>query len=112
MALQNQKALYEIELRRTGQGAQQAVADFKLVQSEAARTNATLATGAAASVTSFNALTNTTKSTVAGLKAMQGTATLLGMQAFPQATTAALTLQTAFSGVRSAAAAAVKGWVS
>lgn len=93
---------YTITVNKTGDGATQAINDFKSLANAAATTNTALAQNTSAMSTAVA----TTKTASSTFKAMQGTLTLIGMQAFPQLTLAATTAQAAISGLRTASAAA------
>ncbi len=81
----NTGAEYTVTVNKTGDGATQAVNDFKAVAGAAAKSNTTLATHTAA----MAAVTTSTKTASASLKALHGTLTLVGMTAFPQLTMSA-----------------------
>lgn len=105
MALQNQKALYEIELRRTGTGAAETVQQFQQVQQAAAGTNTALA----ANTAGFATLGTATKQTANGLRALQGVATIIGFQTFPQLTLAASSVSHGLKAVQASGAAVTAG---
>ena len=105
MGLENTTASYQIEITRTGAGAQQAAAEFSQVAAAAKTANTAMAGGATAAATGMATVTSSTKAATSTLKAMQGTITLIGLQSFPQLTMAAITAQQALMGVRAAAAA-------
>jgi len=92
---------YTVTIAKTGEGAVQAAAELKALQSQAAATNVALGAGGA----QLAVLNTSTKSATVSLKAFQHTAQLVGFQTFPQLTLAAITAREAIKGVQMAAVA-------
>jgi hypothetical protein len=124
MSLENTIAKYEVQIKRTGDGAQAAVADFKQLESAAAQTNVALqqlsksgdlsqtsaalsktAQAATASKASLAGLTVAGAGARAAMMDLRLVGTLVGMQTFPQLTIAASAASTTFSGLRAASLA-------
>ena len=109
MALENTTAQYQIEITRTGAGAQQAVAEFQQGGAAAGTANAALASGSANSTAALTTLTATSRGTISGMRALHGVATLVGVQAFPQLGLAAMTVQQGLRAVQAAGVSVTAG---
>ena len=92
---------YQIQISKTGTGAAETTRELQQVANTFAKTQAaTTATG-----TAFNNLKLGTNATKDALHSMNSVAIMVGLQTFPQLTTAALTASQGMKAVKSASAA-------
>lgn len=102
-----EKVQYIVEVSKIGDGAAQTVADLQAVQAAAANTGKSLAAAGVSGATTTQqiaTLGSTTKTLTSGLRAMQGTLTLIGLSTFPALTLAANTAASAVNGLKAASA--------